>query len=105
MQLGDILVITAVGNEAVAGVIEVELLDEALHGCHQVYQEISIGGLEGHHAADLAFGDDENVERVAGLGVVEGEQQVCFTETIDGDSKAHVCKQPAYYCAENGRSG
>lgn len=79
MELRHILVITAVGDETVACVVEVEFLHEALHSYHEVYQKIGVAWFEGHHAANLAFGYDEDVQWVAGLGVIEGQQKICFT--------------------------
>ena len=78
MKLWHILVVAAVGDEAVASVVEVEFLHETLHGCHEVYQEIGVAWFEGHHAADLAFRHDEDVQRIAGLGVIKSDQQICL---------------------------
>lgn len=78
MELGHILVVAAIGDEAVARFVEIEFLHEALHGCHQVYQKISIAWFEGHQAADLAFRHEEDVQGIARLGVIESNQQICL---------------------------
>ena len=78
MELRHILVVAAVGDEAVACVVKVEFLHEALHGCHEVYQEIGVARFEARHAADLAFRHDEDVQRIAGLGVIKSDQQICL---------------------------
>ncbi len=78
MQLWHILIVAAVGDEAVACIIEAEFLHKALHSRHEVYKEISIAGLQGHHAADLALWHDENVQGVAGFRMIKRQQQVCF---------------------------
>ena len=69
--MGNVLIVAAIGDETVAGVVEVELLDEALYGGHQLNENISITGFEGHHAADLTLGYDEDVQGVARLGVMK----------------------------------
>ena len=74
VQLGHILITAAVAQEAVTTFVEFEFLHQALHGCHQVDKEIGVGWFEAHHTADLTLWYNENVERVAGFGVVEGEQ-------------------------------
>ena len=79
MELRHILIAAAVGDEAVAGVVEIEFLHETLHGCHEVYQEIGVAWFEGHHAADLALGYDEDVQGIARLGVSKSNQQICLT--------------------------
>lgn len=61
VQLGNVLVIAAVGHEAVAAFVEVEFLHEALHGSVEIDEEIGVGWLEAHQAANLAFGHDEDV--------------------------------------------
>ena len=78
MELRHILVVAAVGDETVAGVVEIEFLHETLHGCHEVYQEIGVARFKAHHAADLAFRHDEDVQGVAGLGMIESDQQICL---------------------------
>ena len=78
MKLWHILVVAAVGDETVAGVVEIEFLHETLHGCHEVYQEIGVTRFEGHHTADLAFWHDEDVQGIAGLGMIESNQQICL---------------------------
>ena len=84
------MVVAAVAEETVAAFVEAEFLHEALHGCHEVYQEIGVAGLERHHAADLALGYDEDVQRIAGLGVIKRQQQIGLAQTINGDDKAHM---------------
>ena len=42
MKVGEILVPASIGNQAVAGLIQVEFGNEALHGRKQIDQKIAI---------------------------------------------------------------
>jgi hypothetical protein len=84
MKVMDLLaaIVSIVGDEAVAGGVEPQfgggLLDEGGHLRHG----LPIGLLE---AANVLFGDDQDMNRSFGIKVVKGEKLLVFMDGVVGD--------------------
>ena len=94
MQLRDVLVHTAVGDQAIAAFLQLELSDQALHGQGQLAQEGRVGDGQIHERGIGPFGRQQDVQRVAGLWVMKGDQGFGLTQALDRDGKTHVPEHP-----------
>ena len=73
MQMRKILILPAVDDQAVALLRQLEILDEALGCADYIGHEGGIVGFEGHEVGQLGFGHQQDVDGVAGFGVVKAD--------------------------------
>ena len=94
MKLRRILIGSTVGDEAVAASLQIELGDEGGDGGEKIDHEIGILRAERAQIAPGTAGHDEDVQRVGGLWVMEGDQRRRLTQALQRDDEAHMRKYP-----------
>ena len=91
VELRDVLVRAAVGDQAVAFLFEAKLLDQAPNGTIEVDHEFCVGLIEIGEAANGALGQQQDVQGVAGAWMVKGQQVGSIDQPLNRDYEAHMC--------------
>lgn len=73
VEVGNILVGAAVSDKAVAGCFQIEFGYQALYGLEKVCHKIGIGRGKIAQCVEIAPRDKQDVQRVAGAGMVKGQ--------------------------------
>jgi hypothetical protein len=104
VQLRYILISTAIGDQAVAALVQMKLAHQALHGLDQVAQEIS--GLRWYieQAGVALFGYQQYMEWIAWLGMMKGDERFGLAQALNRQQETHVRKHPTDYWPEAGQA-
>ena len=90
--MGEILVFTAVGDQTIATLFEVEFGYQALYRGEEVGEKGRIAGGQIGEGRNGSFGDEQDMQRVIGPGVMESQEGFSFAQAANGESEAHVGK-------------
>ena len=95
VQLRHILIRAAIDDEPVAGGTESEFGGEIVHGEENIGEERGVFRGYTTWAGDGLLGHEQDVHRVAGLGMVKGDQGGSLAQAVEGEGKTYVREGPA----------
>ena len=90
MQMRHILNRAAIRDQPVTTRIKIEFRDQTRDSREQINHERGIGSREIGQRSALGFRNQQNMHRIARLGVVKREQSRGFSQAVNGKRKAHV---------------
>jgi hypothetical protein len=73
VELWNVLVSAAIGDQAIAGFLQIESLNEHFDGLEKIVEKVCIRGCEVSKILAIAFGDQQDVQRIAGPGMLESQ--------------------------------
>ena len=88
MEVLGVLILAQVGEDATRAVFGQNLCGDPPDDGEQFEQKPFVVVAEGEQRRDVAFGDDDDVRRVEGARVVEGEHVVRLGDLPDGRAPA-----------------
>lgn len=104
MQVPDVLVGAAIGDQTVPMFFQVELLDQLLDGLEKIVEEIRVVRGQIDQALERSFRHQQDVERIARFGMVTGEQSRGFVNAFDGKQERHMGNDPEEQGSKNRRT-
>ena len=94
MQMRKILELSAVDNQSVAALRQVELFGKTLHCAEQVGQKNRIHRVQIFEAGDSLLRDEQNMEWICWLWMVKGQQRIRLAQAFDRNGETHVGEYP-----------
>jgi hypothetical protein len=95
MKLGHILVITTIDYQPVTRFRQSHLGCQVLYRGKEIAIEVIILLGQSFQATQGFLGNQENMHRVAGLGMMESDWSACFPQSFGWNGKAHTLKNPS----------
>lgn len=69
----NVLVSAAIGDQSIAGFFQIESLKEHFDGLEKIAEEVCIRGCEVSKTLEIAFGDQQDVQRTVGSAMLEDQ--------------------------------
>jgi hypothetical protein len=94
VKMRDFLSFTAVYDQSISPGFKVESADQGLDRFEQTHHENIILQGKVEQGIVLSLGDNQDVGRVGGCGMMKGEKRRRLDESIDGQGEAEVAEDP-----------
>ncbi len=94
MQMREILVGSAVDDQPVTVLSQLEFLNQALYCAEQVGQKNRIHRVQIFEAGDSLLRDEQNMEWICWLWMVKGQQRIRLAQAFDRNGETHVGEYP-----------
>ncbi len=90
-----VLILPAVDDQTVAFISQPKLVDETLRRADEISHEDGIVGIEGPKIREFQLRHQQNVDGIAGFGVLKGDQGIGFAQAFNRQHKTDLRKKNA----------